>query len=68
MSKTPEELADRIERQAILCVSLLAMNDGEYFAAKKAYIAGYQSRDLEVTSLEEEIAMLKAELRKVGND
>jgi hypothetical protein len=41
--KTPEELADRIERQAILCVSLLAMNDGEYFAAKKAYKAGYQA-------------------------
>lgn len=66
--KTPEELADRIERQAILCVSLLAKNDGEYFAAKKAYKAGYQSRDVEVTSLEEEIAMLKAELRKVRND
>ena len=47
MSKTPEQLAeeeaDRIERQAILCVSLLAMNDGEYFAAKKAYKAGYQA-------------------------
>lgn len=45
--KTPEEMAeedaDRIERQAILCVSLLAMNDGEYFAAKKAYKAGYQA-------------------------
>ena len=45
--KTPEELAeewaDRIERQAILCVSLLAMNDGEYFAAKKAYKAGYKA-------------------------
>lgn len=45
--KTVEELAnehdDRIERQAILCVSLLAMNDGEYFAAKKAYKAGYQA-------------------------
>lgn len=66
--KTPEEMADRIERQAILCVSLLAMNDGEYFAAKKAYKAGYHSRDLEVTSLEEEIAMLKAELREVGNE
>lgn len=45
--KTPEQMAeeeaDRIERQAILCVSLLAMNDGEYFAAKKAYKAGYQA-------------------------
>jgi hypothetical protein len=41
--KTPEELADHIEKQAILCVSLLAMNDGEYFAAKKAYKAGYQA-------------------------
>ena len=47
MTKTPEQMAeeeaDRIERQAILCVSLLAMNDGEYFAAKKAYKAGYQA-------------------------
>ncbi len=41
--KTPEEMADYIERQAIQCVSLLAMNDGEYFAAKKAYKAGYQA-------------------------
>lgn len=47
MTKTPEEMAeeldDQIERQSILCVSLLAMNDGEYFAAKKAYKAGYQA-------------------------
>jgi len=66
--KTPEELADYIERQAILCVSLLAMNDGEYFAAKKAYKAGYYSRGEEVAKLKEEIEMLKAELKEVGND
>ena len=52
--KTPEQMAeedaDRIERQAILCVSLLAINDGEYFAAKKAYKAGYQAAKDEMDS------------------
>lgn len=42
-SQMAEELEDSIERQAILCVSLLAMNDGEYFAAKKAFLAGYKA-------------------------
>lgn len=57
--KTPEEMtedyADRIERQAILCVSLLAMNDGEYFAAKKAYKAGYKAAEPQWISVNERL-------------
>jgi hypothetical protein len=57
--KTPEELAeDYVENYDEMDVDI----------AEEAFLAGYHSRDLEVTSLEEEIAMLKAELREVGNE
>ena len=35
---------------------------------RDTFIAGYHSRDEEITKLKEEIAMLKAELKEIGND
>jgi hypothetical protein len=61
MNKTPEELAQ-------VYINNLAIYKSEYPLARSCFLAGYQSRDLEVTSLEGEIAMLKAELREVGNE
>lgn len=48
--KTPEEL----ENMAILDISLIVHNDGEWFAAKKAWLAGYKAAmDAKAISLEE---------------
>jgi|LakMenE01Jun11ns_1017448.scaffolds.fasta_scaffold9761991_4 hypothetical protein len=71
MSKTPEELADRIERQAILYVSLLAKNDREYFATKRAYIAGYEEAEARheayILAAEKNFKRLQAKLDHFAN-
>lgn len=65
MTKTPQQMAKEYGD----CF-MPGENNKAYTPLIKeiAFLAGYHSRDLEVTSLEEEIAMLKAELREVGNE
>jgi len=41
--KTPEELAEELDRQAILYVSLKARNDVSYYVGMDCYKAGYQA-------------------------
>jgi hypothetical protein len=41
--KTPEELAEELDRQAVLYVSLKARNDVSYYVGMDCYKAGYQA-------------------------
>jgi len=43
MTKTPEELAEELDRQAILYVSLKARNDVSYYVGMDCYKAGYKA-------------------------
>jgi uncharacterized coiled-coil protein SlyX len=43
MTKTPEELAEELDRQAVLYVSLKARNDVSYYVGMRCYKAGYQA-------------------------
>jgi ribosomal protein L11 methylase PrmA len=58
--KTPEELAEEWIRSNASYLMPMRIRD--------TFFAGYHSRDEEIAKLREEIAMLKAELREVGND
>jgi ribosomal protein L11 methylase PrmA len=60
MTKTPEELVEDWIRSHASYLMPMRIRD--------TFIAGYHSRDEEIAKLREEIAMLKAELREVGND
>jgi predicted DNA binding protein len=68
--KTPEELAEecknKIAQRDIYAMGTLTQREQDYL--KEAFLAGYHARDKEVANLKEEIAMLKAELREVGNE
>lgn len=55
--KTPEEMAEEY-----------CEDHDECEHARNAFLAGYHSRDEEMKKLREEIAMLKAELKEIGND
>ena len=61
MTKTPEELAEEYALKTHL-------GGWEVAASEDGFLAGYHSRDEEIAMLREEIAMLKAELREVGNE
>ncbi len=41
--KTPEELAEELDRQAVLYVSLKARNDVSYYVGMDCYKAGYKA-------------------------
>lgn len=43
MSKTPEELAVELDRNAILYVSLIAKTDVSYYVGLDCYKAGYKA-------------------------
>jgi hypothetical protein len=43
MSKTPEEMAEELDRQAVLYVSLKARNDVSYHVGMDCYRAGYKA-------------------------
>ncbi len=70
MSKTPEQMAEEWALGTFKepLAELMSEDQYAYSVAVDAYLAGYHSRDEEVKQLKEEIAMLKAELREVGND
>jgi hypothetical protein len=61
MNKTPEQMA-------IEYAEVTHGGGWELAASEDGYLAGYHSRDEEVKQLKEEIAILKAELREVGNE
>lgn len=60
MIKTPEELVEEWIRSNASYLMPMRIRD--------TFIAGYHSRDEEIAKLREEIAMLKAELKEIGND
>lgn len=62
MSKTLEKMARLYADEE--CTGNAMYGDGLY----AGFLAGYHSRDEEVGQLKEEIAMLKADLREVGNE
>jgi len=43
MNKTPEEMAEELDRQAVLYVSLKARNDVSYYVGMDCYRAGYKA-------------------------
>jgi uncharacterized small protein (DUF1192 family) len=65
--KTPEELAEEYGRSEWPIVSNDCNRIGRD-SSIEGFLVGYHSRDEEIAKLREEIAMLKAELREVGND
>ena len=63
MSKTPEEMAEELDCQAVLYVSLKARNDVSYYVGMDCYKAGYQAAASQWISVkdrlpEEDIAVL----------
>jgi hypothetical protein len=65
MSRTPEEMA---EEYVTVLEAIPLMHYLPTEPCRKAYLAGYRSRDEEVEQLKEEIAMLKADLREGFRD
>jgi Protein of unknown function (DUF551) len=70
MNKTPEELAEELDRQAVLYVSLKARNDVSYYVGMRCYKAGYQAaKEHAHAALEEaeaEIDRLQTKLSDAG--
>lgn len=67
--KTPEELAEEFVSGMVETDSSVAETSRmEEWCLSRGFLAGYHSRDEEIAKLREEIAMLKAELKEVGND
>ncbi len=59
-TKTPEEMAEELDRQAVLYVSLKARNDVSYHVGMDCYRAGYKAAQEEaeakIASLRERLA------------
>jgi len=64
MNKTPEELAEELDCQAILYVSLKARNDVSYYVGMDCYRAGYRAAQEHAHAALEEAEARIASLRE----
>ncbi len=60
--KSPEEMAEELDRQACLYVSLKARNDVSYYVGMDCYRAGYQAAAPQWISVKDRLPELRQEV------